>query len=406
MWSIGIVSSLLLACARAQQLVSDCPSPDGYFADSVQCDKYYDCQDNVLTEKLCPDGMAFNDLNPRIEKCDFTFQVDCAGRPELQPAQPTEVCPRQNGYFPHPDPKICNKFYYCAAGSGSLITCPDGLVFSLKTGNCVWPDAAGRSGCASTNVLNFTCPTSGFDIQRDAHPRFPDPDDCQYFYVCINGKDPRRNGCAFGQVFNSVTKACDSPKEVPECADYYSQYFDEYFQTLSSGGRVSADIIAAAIAAGYDVPDLKDRVRVATGGSGSGVTRRRGQTPAPPLDAADDTAFRAPAPSPRRPAASRPAARNEQPQRATRTFNRPRLGSRSKPTTPPTTTTPPPPPPPVDDYAYDYVYEDYPADAQYDDAAAAPAPAPTTAAPPPPSEAPANRQTRVLNRRPLVRPRN
>ncbi|ROT69666.1 putative peritrophin-44-like [Penaeus vannamei] len=287
MWSIGIVSSLLLACASAQQLVSDCPSPNGYFADSVQCDKYYDCVDDVLTEKLCPDGMAFNDLNPRIEKCDFTFQ----NRPS-----PRGV-PRQNGYFPHPDPKTCNKFYYCAAGAGSLITCPDGLVFSLKTGNCVWPDAAGRGTPTRASPTPTTASTS----------------------TCAStARTPGGTDAPSGRSSTPSPRPATRPRRFPECADYYSQYFDEYFQTLSSGGRVSADIIAAAIAAGYDVPDLKDRVRVATGGSGSGATRRRGQTPAPPLDAADDTAFRAPAPAARRPPASRPAARDEQPQRASR----------------------------------------------------------------------------------------
>jgi len=68
----------------SQDIVSDCPVPNGYFADSLQCDKYYECIDNVLTEKLCPDGMAFNDINHRVEKCDFTYQIDCTNRPELR----------------------------------------------------------------------------------------------------------------------------------------------------------------------------------------------------------------------------------------------------------------------------------------------------------------------------------
>ena len=65
-------------------------------------------------------------------------------------------------------------------------------------------------------VLNFTCPTAGYDARVDVHPRFADPEDCQYFYVCINGKEPRRNGCQFGQVFSTEIKACVSAKEVPE----------------------------------------------------------------------------------------------------------------------------------------------------------------------------------------------
>ena len=59
-----------------------CPEPDGFFADAEQCDRYYECTDNVLTEKLCPDGQVFADLG--IERCDYPFNVDCTGREKLR----------------------------------------------------------------------------------------------------------------------------------------------------------------------------------------------------------------------------------------------------------------------------------------------------------------------------------
>lgn len=31
---------------------SDCPEPDGYFADADQCDKYYACTDNKIEGNL------------------------------------------------------------------------------------------------------------------------------------------------------------------------------------------------------------------------------------------------------------------------------------------------------------------------------------------------------------------
>lgn len=64
--------------------MSECPLPNGFFADARQCDKYYQCVDNVLTEKMCPDGLAFVDHNPRAEKCDYISAVDCSERPELR----------------------------------------------------------------------------------------------------------------------------------------------------------------------------------------------------------------------------------------------------------------------------------------------------------------------------------
>lgn len=89
--------------------VSDeCPEPNGFFADAYQCDKYYQCIDGKVKEKLCPgktseinlgktqalnvpvlccpliDGLVFLDAGPKIEKCEFQFAVDCTDRPELR----------------------------------------------------------------------------------------------------------------------------------------------------------------------------------------------------------------------------------------------------------------------------------------------------------------------------------
>ena len=49
-----------------------------------------------------------------------------------------------------------------------------------------------------------------------ANPLYRDPTSCQFFYVCINNKEPRRNGCPQGSVFNPLAKKCDHPKNVPE----------------------------------------------------------------------------------------------------------------------------------------------------------------------------------------------
>ena len=61
-----------------------CPEPNGYFPDAEQCDKYYDCRDGKMNEKLCPDGLVFNDFSPQQEKCDLPFGLDCSKRPKLR----------------------------------------------------------------------------------------------------------------------------------------------------------------------------------------------------------------------------------------------------------------------------------------------------------------------------------
>lgn len=69
-------------------LISDgaynCPKDDGQFEDSRQCDKFYECVDGVAKEKYCPDGLVFDPLNRKINKCDHVFNVDCGDRLELR----------------------------------------------------------------------------------------------------------------------------------------------------------------------------------------------------------------------------------------------------------------------------------------------------------------------------------
>ena len=36
----------------------NCPEPNGTFEDFKQCDKYYECYDNIAEERLCPDGLG------------------------------------------------------------------------------------------------------------------------------------------------------------------------------------------------------------------------------------------------------------------------------------------------------------------------------------------------------------
>lgn len=62
----------------------NCPSKDGQYEDSKQCDKYYECIDGFATEKLCPDGLVFDPLNRKVNKCDHVFNVDCGDRLELR----------------------------------------------------------------------------------------------------------------------------------------------------------------------------------------------------------------------------------------------------------------------------------------------------------------------------------
>lgn len=63
----------------------------------------------------------------------------------------------------------------------------------------------------------FSCPKDKMHNSRGqnvAHPVFAHPDDCQKFYVCLNGITPREQGCSVGEVFNEESQRCDQPENV------------------------------------------------------------------------------------------------------------------------------------------------------------------------------------------------
>jgi hypothetical protein len=52
-----------------------------------------------IVDHLCPDGLMFDEDSTQFAKCSYPFSVDCKDRPETQKPQPSDFCPRRNGYF-------------------------------------------------------------------------------------------------------------------------------------------------------------------------------------------------------------------------------------------------------------------------------------------------------------------
>lgn len=62
-----------------------CPNDRyGLYADDIQCDKFYECNDGVAETKLCPDGLVFDETIRKENKCDQPFNVDCGDRVETR----------------------------------------------------------------------------------------------------------------------------------------------------------------------------------------------------------------------------------------------------------------------------------------------------------------------------------
>jgi len=231
------VSTLLVGTAALTNVQANfiCPNTgDGYYEDPEQCDLYWDCVDGVAQERLCPDGFVFDPTSRKEEPCDHYFIVQCNGRNLLQePKGVSDECPRLNGFYSHPDPSVCNKFYSCKDGVAEEYTCSPGLWFDDYKGVCNWPEATERTTCTSDHEVTdngFKCPALPLEnagLMSDPHPKYADPEDCAKFFICLNGVTPRAQGCELGLVYNTLTKQCDSPENVPECKDYYAFLEDD-----------------------------------------------------------------------------------------------------------------------------------------------------------------------------------
>ena len=120
-----------------------------------------------------------------------------AGREELQPAKPSSGCPRQHGYFAHPDTTVCNKFNFCVDGVPNTITCAGGLIFDPSKGQCDYADQTSRPGCTSDELFQFQCPLTSSAHEHSRHPDVDGETDLSFhssFSVCaISAFKPTKN---------------------------------------------------------------------------------------------------------------------------------------------------------------------------------------------------------------------
>ncbi|ODM95337.1 putative chitinase 3 [Orchesella cincta] len=226
-----LLEVLVLSVFVAGVASQSCPEPNGYFADSQQCDAYLECKEGVAEKQLCPDGLMFNDKLTEFPRypCSYPQEVECGPRTRTQPAQSTGECPRQYGLFRSGNgPDSCSSYMNCVGGKASVSQCPEGLAFDESTIRCDWPDLV--PGCEGA-VFRFQCP--GVRVDADlGHPRYSDPEDCRKFYVCVENVKPRMHSCAVGFVFNPDLGVCDEPQNVPNCANYYPKAVLDAIQTL------------------------------------------------------------------------------------------------------------------------------------------------------------------------------
>ncbi|KAI9585378.1 hypothetical protein GQX74_001225 [Glossina fuscipes] len=197
----------------------DCPEPNGRFAAPEQCDAYVECHDKIGEEKLCPDGLLFHQRTHTTGDCTYAPLSVCKERTRLQPANGTDECPRQFGFYSLGDPANCGVYHNCAHGIATLTKCPEGLAFNIDTYQCDWPDTVKE--CNAEAFLGFTCPavsrTEDIDDNEEEMRFYPHPDNCKRYFVCVNDR-PRLYSCGRNLAFNPDTKLCDFYTNIPGCS--------------------------------------------------------------------------------------------------------------------------------------------------------------------------------------------
>lgn len=72
-----------------------------------------------------------------------------------EPAQPTDECPHQFGYFREGDTQHCGQFRNCVNGRGYIFDCPEGLAFNEYTLRCDWADLV--ETCDAEGIYLLLC---------------------------------------------------------------------------------------------------------------------------------------------------------------------------------------------------------------------------------------------------------
>ncbi|XP_049807257.1 protein obstructor-E-like isoform X2 [Schistocerca nitens] len=125
-------------------------------------------------------------------------------------------CPERNGRYPKSGQ--CDAYIQCEDGVPSEQLCPDGLLFNAKASifsyPCQYPPEVDCEGRSQTPFLGFRCPEEAIGSEDIRFYR--SPEDCQRFFVCVNGK-PRLQRCADGYAFSDEFGECVGVENVTAC---------------------------------------------------------------------------------------------------------------------------------------------------------------------------------------------
>lgn len=193
-----------------------------YVQDSHDCHKFFECDNGVLKNFTCPAGLFFN---PELSICDWNQPQGCVNSkfmslkrninrnstktttiPPTTPIPNDPLCSTNATHY-LPDPNDCHKFFECDNGMLKNFTCPDGLFFNPVLSVCDWKKP---SSCNQTRDEKFNIRSDSECASEGIH-YIPDPQNCQSFFECDNGKKQHFT-CPGGLFFNPEFQICDWKK--------------------------------------------------------------------------------------------------------------------------------------------------------------------------------------------------
>ncbi|KAG8188925.1 hypothetical protein JTE90_014977 [Oedothorax gibbosus] len=212
---------------------------EGFFRDSVDCRKYYECKRDggqlVKIECECPEGQVFDvdgwycNARELAPPCDGDAPFRCEGE----------------GFFR--DPEDCSRYFRCAREGDRLeetrFECPNGTVFDEEGRYCNAPELApscdnstattaqesvsttssgssssnGEDSTGSTATTAPSSTTAGSNDSCTEEGFFRESEDCSKYHSCTRNQDSgelERTDfeCKDGRVFDEAGNYCNEPE--------------------------------------------------------------------------------------------------------------------------------------------------------------------------------------------------
>ena len=188
--------------------------------DPENCQNYYLCgSPEDCTLESCDSILLFDEV---VLACNFAQFVDCGDRPS--PIQTTTEYDHSTISYTtdiFPDPNNCQNYYLCGSPDDcTLESCDPELLFDTEVLACNFADFVDCGDRPNPIETTTNEDKSTISFLKDI---FPDPENCQNYYLCSSPDDCTLQSCDEGLLFDDVISACNFAEAV-DCGDRPNPY--------------------------------------------------------------------------------------------------------------------------------------------------------------------------------------